>query len=220
MKTLDISDDQVFIVWDWCVGAYLQHGRKLSFPKHTDPRKTYQWRYAKALAAKLEEWDLDEETSRRFISVAVKHAKECGKLNKGLAALHQGNMLQICLDDLKKCEDNNNQSNSSLEHIKRWFDSQVGDKDPVKLLLKRRDPDAFCNLVIWYQASKLSPLFLSLSRSCGKAMAKLAKQDQHERGLLPKSTELYRIRSQFLEDLNNKKQAHNILQDDWRELCL
>lgn len=219
MKILDTSEERIFEVWDLCVTAYLQHGRKLSFPKHTDPRKTYQWRYVKALASKIDEWDFDEETTISFLNIAVRHTKECGMLNKGLSALHQGNMLQICYDELQKSEDNNNQSITSLKLIKKWFDNTIGDKDPVKFLLKRKDRDAFCNLVLWYQASKISPLYLSLSRSCGRAMARLAKIDQDERSFLPKSTKLYLTRTKFIADSSNKQQAIKLFKDDWRELC-
>lgn len=220
MKTLNTSEERIWEIWDLCVSAYLQYGRKLSFPKHTDPHKTYQWRYIKALVAKIDEWEFDEETTKSFLNIAVRHTKERGLLNKGLAAFHQSNMLQICYDELQKSEDNNNQSISSLKLIRRWMDNTIGDQKPVPLMLKRRDPDAFCNIVLWYQASKLSPLYLSLSRSCGKAIAKLAKIDPHERLMLPKSTELYRIRTRFLADQTNKQQAQQILENDWRKLCL
>lgn len=219
MKILDISDERVFTVWNQCVEVYLQHGRKLSFPQHTDPRKTYQWRYARALAIKFEEWEFDEDTAMSFIRIAVTYAKNNNRLNKGLAALHQGNLLQLCYDELKKSEDNNNNSISSIEIIKQWIDRQIGDKDPVLMFLKRKNPDAFCNIFMWVQATKISPLYLSLSKSCGKALARLAKQHPHERNMLPKSTELFRIRSRFLDDLENKKRSKIILERDWRDLC-
>ncbi len=219
MQTLEISDERIQDVWDLCVTAYLQHGRKLTFPQFTDPKKTYQWRYVKALATKLDEWDFDDETSKSFINIAVRHTKECGLLNKGLAALHQGNMLQICYDELKKSVDNNNQSIESLKQIKQWIDRTVGDRDHTQYMLKRKDRDALCNLVMWYHASKVSPLYLSLSRSCGKAMSGLSKTDQAQRSMLPKSTDLYKIRLRFIEDRTNKRLARELFKNDWRELC-
>lgn len=220
MKTLDISEERVLEVWDLCSAGYIQHGRKLNFPANTTPSKTYQWRYAKALANKFDEWNFDTATAQRFVDIAIRHAKQCKTLHKGLAALHQGNLLQICYDVLLAEEENNNQSLSSLGHIKRWWDSQLAGKQPLKTLLHRQTSGAYCNLVIWYQSSKLSPLYLALSKTCGIAMARLSEQDQSERALLPKATELYRLRTEFLTDLGTKKQAQTIFGNDWRELCL
>lgn len=220
MKTLEISDERVLTVWDWCSEAYIRHGRKLSFPANTVPSKTYQWRYAKSLVAKFDAWRFDEDTAKRFIDVAVKHAKHRGTLHKGLAALHQNNLLQVCYDVLQVEEDNNSQSVASLERIKRWWDNQLENKNPITTLLHRSRVGASCNLVIWYQSSKLSPLYLSLSKACGVALAKLNELDKNERLCLPTSITLYRLRTDFLADLGNKKLAQAIFGSDWRELCL
>jgi len=214
MKTLDITDDNIMTVWNWCLSAYLHHGRKLRFPKGTDPQKTYQWRYAKSLTKKFIEWEFSDETAQKFISIAVDHADSQNKLNKGLAALHQDNLLKICYDtlmnDKKKCK----QSFSSLEQIKIWFDNEIGNKDPVKMLLKRKDPDMFCNLTLWYQSFQLSPLFLSLSRACGQASVSLSKVDECERSILPDPSKLYLIRTKFLNDQTNIKLANKLLGED------
>lgn len=220
MKTLDISDDKIYEIWNLCVEVYLQYGRKLSFPDKTDPRKTYQWRYARALAIKFNEWEFDQETAKSFVQIAVSYAKAGNRLNKGLAALHQGNLLQICYDRLQKEHNNTEQTASSLKTIKSWVDDKVKEGDAVTIFLKRKTPDSFCNLVIWVQASKISPLYLSLSRSCSKALAKLSKQDPFQRGLLPPATTLYKLRSQFLDNSENREMSKAILKNDWRDLCL
>lgn len=215
MKILTISDDKVFNTWELCVETYLQYGRKLSFPKSSDPRKTYQWRFAKALAIKFEEWQFNEEDAKNFVKIAVAHAKEGNRLNKGLAALHQGNLIQICYDKLKKDADNSNMSIDSLIKIKKWLDAKIGFADPVTVFLHRKTPDVFCNLVVWVQASCVSTLYLALSKSCGKALAKIASHDEYERKLLPTSIELYKIRHEFLNDFN-LKQVKTLLQKDFR----
>jgi|3_EtaG_2_1085321.scaffolds.fasta_scaffold00213_11 hypothetical protein len=219
MKTCHVEADKIWKVWHWCSDSYLRHGIKLAFPKHTDPVKTYQWRYCRSLAEKFEEWDFDDEMSVRFIDTAVKHAKKIGVLRKGLAVLHQGNMLDVVLDLLKHESASYIQSIESLVFVKKWLDTQIGDKDPVEAMLDRERPGAFCNIVIWHQASRLPAIYISLSKSCCKALAKLKKQELEERGLLPKMTDLYRLRSDFIQDINNLKQARNILGDDWRKLC-
>lgn len=219
MKTCHVDADKILKVWDWCSDTYLRHGIKLSFPKHTEPSKTYQWRYCRSLAEKFEEWGFDDETSRRFIDTAVKHAKNIGVLRKGLSVLHQSNMLDVVYGLLQNEADHDDQSIESLIHIKKWFDLQINGRDPVQALLERQIEGGFCNIVTWYQASRLSPLFMSLSKSCCKALNRLKKQDEDERSLMPQVTDLYRLRSDFTHDVNCLKKARGIFGEDWRELC-
>jgi hypothetical protein len=47
----------------------------------------------------------------------------------------------------------------------------------------------------------------------------LKKQGLDERGLLPKVTDLYRLRSGFIENADSLRRARGILGKDWRELC-
>lgn len=206
-------------VWEWCSQAYLQHGFRLTFPAKTDPTKTYQWRYARAIALKFAEWDFDEATSCQFISIAIRHCHEAGVLRKGLAALHQSNLLQVCYDKLQKQANTNQQCAHSIEHIHKWLMNK-SDGDLLQSLLYRRDPDEFCNLVKWVQASRVSRLYLALSKTCGIALARLARTHPDEREILPKTTKLYMLRVEFTEDASNVNRVKRILGPDWRELCL
>ena len=117
MEALDLSEEQIMTVWHWCFETYIRHNVKLQFPAHTDRTKTYQWRYVRAIALKFAEWDFDESTSRQFINIAVDHAKEVGVFRKGLAALHQSNLLEICYAKLQSQSDTSNQSLDSLRHM-------------------------------------------------------------------------------------------------------
>lgn len=217
METCHVNVDQIWKVWHLCSDSYLRYGIRLSFPKHTDPTKTYQWRYCRSLAEKFEGWNFDDVTSGRFIDLAVKHAKTIGVLRKGLAVMHQGNMVELVYKQLQEEATQDDQSIDSLKHTKIWFDAQIGDNDPIAVLLDRQHADSFCNIVIWNQANKLPPLYISLSKSCCKALARL--KDEDERNLLPSVIDLYRLRSGFTEDTNCLKHARSIFGRDWRELC-
>jgi hypothetical protein len=219
MNKLEISDDHIMTVWEWCSEAYLQHGFKLTFPAKTDPTKTYQWRYARSITLKFAEWEFDEETAKQFITIAIGHCKDAGVLRKGLAALHQTNLLQICYDRLQKQVDSNKRCADSIEHIHAWLMAR-SNGDLLETLLSRQAPDEFCNLVKWVQASRISRLYLALSRTCGKALARLSRTHPEEREILPKTTTLYMLRSEFIEDAGNAINAKRILGKDWRELCL
>lgn len=216
MATIDTDEDRIEQVWNLCCEVYAKHGRILSFPAGTNPHKTYQWRYLKKLTQKIEEWDFDNETSKILLDIAVGYIKEKGLLHKGLAALLQSNMLEVCHDRLKKQQNNNSQSIRSLEHVHHWLRSLTKGEDLYPILMNRKDRYSLRNITIWYQSSKLSRLYLALSKSCCKALVSLATINPHERSLLPKSLELYSIRQRFIKDSTNESLGKKILQDDWR----
>lgn len=221
MERSQLDSDRIEMIWSWCSDAYLQHGRRLSFPKGTDPTKTYQWRYVTAIAKKFAEWDFDEQTARRFLDIAVRHSKQTGTMQKGLAVFFQGNILDICYEKLQAESNSNSQTLDTLRHIRAWLQRKVGTRSLLDTLLDRDDPDGFCNLSVWVHASRISPLFLALSKSCAQALARLNLDYAEERGLLPKQTTLYILRDEFLRgDVENLTQAREIFANDWREPCL
>lgn len=214
-----MNESRILDVWSWCSEAYLRQGRKLSLPAGTNPAKTYQWRYATAIARKFEEWNLTDDAAKKFIDIAVRTAKEQGVLNKGLAVLHQSNMMTTCYSKLSAESASNAQSVNSLLYVKQWLLKKAGDRDLLEVLLERKDFDGFCNLTMWFQASRISPLYLALSRICSKALARLNRDAPEERGLLPQVTRLYLMREEFLQDQGNLRKARDIFELDWRDTC-
>ena len=212
-----VNEDTIQTVWDWCSDAYLRNGKRLSFPSNTDRKKTYQWRYARAIACKFAQWKFDNPTARKFIDIAVGHAKSIGVLHKGLAVLHQSNMMDVCYKKLQQQSEKNGQDLIVLTNMKKWFDRTIG--GDVKVLLHRSAPGAFTNLTMWYKARRLSPLFLALSKSCTYALAKLHEQDPVERKMLPSLSKLFMLRSQVVDDISNLKRIRRIFSTDWREMC-
>lgn len=220
MKRSQVDDTRVLNVWSWCSDAYLRHGRKLSLPAGTDPAKTYQWRYITAIARKFEEWELTDDAAQKFIDIAVRIAKEKGLLNKGLSVLHQANMLSLCYDRLLVESDTNAQNLDSLRHVRGWLLNKCDGRDLLETLLQRANYDGHCNLTLWYKATRISTLYLALSRACNRALARLNRDTPDERSYLPQATELWLIRDSFLKDDGNVSQARIIFAEDWRETCL
>jgi hypothetical protein len=215
MNTLELTDDQIMTVWDWCSDAYLQHGIRLKLPANTDHTKTYQWRYTRAIANKFAEWDFDEAASKQFIQIAIRHCKNAGVLRKGLASLHQHNLLKICYDQMTRKANSNVQSIDTIAYINSWLRKKAKG-DLFKQLLHREDKDEYCNLVKWYNASKITKLYLAISKTCGKALIGLQKVNPEERSLLPQDTTLYMLRTEFAEDDDNLRAVKQILGNDWR----
>lgn len=219
METCCVNDDRIWAVWNWCSDAYLRNGQRLSFPANTDPTRTYQWRYVKSITERFVEWEFDDDTCRKFIDIAVNYANQRGVLRKGLTVLHQSNMLDICYKMLQEEKDTTRQSQDSLETVHKWYRMQIGNRKPIEVLLQRPNIGAMCNLTQWYRARKLTDKYLAVSKSCSRALGRLAKVDPDERLMLPKATKLYSLRSDIIKDLDTLKLARRILGKDWRNLC-
>ena len=123
-------------------------------------------------------------------------------------------MLNICYDILTSEKNANDSILSTLEPIKKWYDSQVG-SDPLRTLLQRNGYDTMSNIVTWYQAKRLTDHFIALSKTCIKAVMRL-QNDQVEARLLPTPVSLYLLRSEFLSDLGNVSASQAIFGNDWR----
>lgn len=216
------TTDRIYTIWQWCRDAYLQHGnRRLSLPPETDPTKTYQWRYLESLNKRFTEWGLSDKLCKEFIKTAVCYAKERKLLNKGLTIFLQNNILGECYERLRKYADCVTDIVSILRKTKLWIDNQVkeSNNDLVALLLKRKRIGSYTNIVCWYQSGHISDTYLSLSRSCGVALAQLETIDKTERKLLPSSYELFTQRTSILKETKTKLDIKYILQDDWRKPC-
>ena len=220
MEIRCVDADRIWTVWNWCSDAYLRNGQRLKFPANTNPSNTYQWRYVKAIAIRFAEWQFDDDTCRKFISIAAKYAKDKGVLRKGLSVLHQSNMLDVCYEMLQRESDTDRQSTDSLEFTHKWLMRQFGEADPVKVLLLRPRTGALCNLTQWYKANRISDLYLAMSNSCCRALADLGRMNPEERNLLPKLTKLYSLRCGIARDTTVLKKVRKILDKEWRKLCL
>lgn len=198
-------------LWDWCVEAYLRNGIKLQFPKNTDYRKTYQWRYITSLASKIREWNLDEAAARQFVDIAVNYAKKVGVLHKGLSVFHQSNMLQVCYDKLTELNETSQTAVQMLEGTHKWLLSQ-SDGSLAEALLHRARPTSFCNMTIWYQASKITKLYIAVSKTCSRVLSNITSDI--ERGQLPSQVDLYNIRTSFAANIDNIRQTRRILGED------
>lgn len=208
---LVIDKNEIWQLWEACTQIYLRHGYNLKFPSNTDPLKTYQWRYISLIYAKFLEWNFDFETSKKFIEIGVKYAKEKGLLKKGLSVLHQNNMLEVCKRELDKELSKNN---SLIDRLK-------SEHNTFKYLASKGKPLDFTNnvrnIVNWYMSNKITSIYLTLSRTCYFAIRDLNKIDNDSRLLLPSDERLYLTKLEFCKDQHRVCEGSKILGDDWRK---
>lgn len=205
MRTTCEYDEQVKVIWELCVAAYIRHGRRLQFPSNTDVTKTYQWRYASAITKKFNDLKFDNSTAEYVIDLAVAHAKQTGTMRKGLASILQNNLIDICCEKLKNESTSYKQAVDSIISIHLWLKKKVNGQDPLTVLRHRNSRDEFCNLTMWSQASYVTPIYLALSKTCSAVLDELTRYHPYERQLLPKQTSLYILKTDFLKDKNNLK---------------
>lgn len=191
-------------VWQYCFESYLRQGIKLKLPNAKDHTKTYQWRFIKSITKKFKEWDFDPDTCQRFIDIAINHAKELGVINKGLAVLHQQNMMTICYKKLKTEADNSIHMIKRLESTIEFLDS-LNLTDVRVYLLKRPTKQAFTNLTSLFFAKKMSLEFLSINKSAISILNSLEITHPHERDMLPTDAAMYLCRRRIFELYNSSE---------------
>jgi len=206
--------------WKWCQEAFAAQGVKLTFPKNTDPKKTYQWRYVTRLANKIDEWELDKPTARAFIHFAVGYMKEKKLLHKGLSVFFQGNMMDVCFDRMQKYASGSSNRLTQIITSHKFVSDRCNGKSAVTLLLNRESFGKLRNIVRWYKSGDIAEAYLSISIVCTEALSKLAIVAPHERILLPTESELYCLAINLTKDGDFRSKAKSILDNDWRmTLC-
>lgn len=189
------NDVELDELWQSCVDAFAQYNIVLKLPKHTDRHKTYQWRYLKKMNENFKKWRLSADEVRQFLAIAVQYARYNRIAFKGLSLFHQNNILQMCYDRLKEKKDKRQRIVKNLKSMKLWFDQQIDGKDPLAVCLHKTSKNAMCNLAKWYQASKINPLFMALTKPCMMVLDMVGDTDK---SLLPSKAELVLARTDFL----------------------
>jgi len=191
-KQCDITDAKVFTVYSLFQQAMQRAGRKIQFPRCADKTKTYQFRWTNNFTQKCyQEYDLDDTVVGYLISDIVDYAKKRRLLNKGTQLLCMNNIVDICVKSVESLASDEASLIEELRSCREFLYDQVTDKNIlVRTLVEPVSQGGCSNIVYWYNLSRLSEVYLALSKTCIKAMAKLPPEDRTE---LPSKFELLRI---------------------------
>lgn len=171
-----------------------KYKRHVSFPKGTDPRKTYSWRYLEKFIDRVDSLELGDLSLETIISALVKDAAEQRTLQRGIALLDNKNILQICQTKLESEVQGENAEIRAITESHAFVLSSVGERNQLsvhKALTDRANRFAYANITRWFEANQISAGYIAVSRSCKKALGTLPK---HELGLFPAATKLLRQR--------------------------
>ena len=104
VNVIDLTDDPAWPTWTLCKSVLKSHNYLLRFPKNTDPRKTYQWRYVTKLSERFEEWEFDRPTAKVFLEIAITKLGYANIRKNGLACLFRNGLLDIVHKELESRE--------------------------------------------------------------------------------------------------------------------
>jgi len=200
------NEVRIWRIFKYCRDSFQRAGIRIEFPKDTDPRKTYKWRYLEGFSNKIDEWAISDEAACRIIDSIVEYATQRKQLSRGLSLLVSEQALEIGLKSIDRSEAS---LAAIVDRLKRDYKLVMG-ADPMG----KEYPRAMPNIVKWYMRGILSKTYLTFSKKCHEAMTRL---DGIERDMLPSGKELILARMAALKNIKAKNMMKIAMADDWRE---
>lgn len=209
---MNINHDNTMVIYEWFQKSMRKVGRKISFPKNTDPRKTYQYRAMRDFLRKIHEWDLDESSAKAIIDSAVRYGKKHQLLDKGAMILNMSGVIDICIDDLESKESDMNVTIAAIRRCKEYLDNEG--LNSYNALIAPRTLGGYSNLYYLIKSGKISPVYMALSRKVYRALSSIDRSD------CPSNYILLRLRAKLLFDPEARKKLESILGDDLNTIGL
>jgi hypothetical protein len=211
VENATITDDPAWPTWVLCRSVLRSLNYSLRFPKNTDPRKTYQWRYVTTLASRFDEWGFDKPTAKVFLEIAAKKLGAANIRRNGLNCFFSNGLMEAVHKELEALECD---QADDLEGIKRSHAFVTAKKDSKQSLLGRNESGY--NLITWFMADRITASYLALSRSCSSALDAVRELDPLQADKLPTKAALFAKRRKALTDNEFVLAAKQIIGDDWK----
>lgn len=199
------------LIYKWFQRAMSNAGRKISLPVNTPPEKTYQYRAVSKFAKQVDEWGLTEPVACALVNAVVRYGEKHDLLNKGASLLNMKSVLRICHDLLREEITRNEVIIESLRHSKNFLQKSIAGGEATERLVSKERRGGFTNFTRWYRSGDLSSSFVSLSKSCRRALNLLPFD---ERGEFPADNVLLKSRIRLLSDNELRSNIIEIMGDD------
>jgi hypothetical protein len=200
-------DERIIALFKYAQSAFRRIGINVAFPQHTDPRKTYKWRYMAKFIEKLDEFHINDQIAYRLIDAVALYASKHKQQHKGLSLLASDQILKVCCDSLAESDNHEAKIIMRLQSDKQL----VCNANP----LSRQASSSLPNIVKWYMQGLLSCTYMALSERCHSAMTSLNKV---ERSMLPSGLDLIKARAEILKDARLKYKVKVVFGNDWRSV--
>lgn len=211
-----VPDAMVFSVFGWFQDAMSRVGRRVSWPKCKDLKKTYSFRAIQSFIIKCrEEFELDDRAMKLLVYDIAEYAKTNKLLDKGTQLLSMKIVVDICYHSLKSLIEHESLIVLELRHCHQFILDQLPDKNNlVRQMVEPMSEGGYSKLYYWYDVGHITPLYLALSRKCLKAIDQLS---EHERSSMPSKHALFQLALQTVSaDMVDKYKS--IFGDDLREV--
>lgn len=193
-----------------------RYKKLVAFPKNTDPKKTYAWRYLVQFIDRVDSLELGEKDLDLIIPAVVCQAHKSGLLHRGIAILDQKDLLSSCQT---KLEYEAKGERTAIESIKRsksfvWRYAREKGLSVCDALAYRASRQAYANITSWYETNQISASYLAVSGCCKRAFGTLSLS---ELKLFPTAKNLLKIRLSLTGREDLLVQLRTILADDLYE---
>jgi hypothetical protein len=154
-----------------------RYGKSVSFPKNTDPTKTYSWCYFTKFLERYDELELDDDVMPSVMSAIVDYSRKNNLLRCGCSILVKIDLVKICEEKFKKEVEFENKVLEGIRQSHDFLYKQLcleGTKNPhltlKDLLVRRISRNAYANITRWYEMRRITMPYIAVSRSCRKAL--------------------------------------------------
>lgn len=175
-------------------------GRKFSFPYSTDITETYAYRYFESFKKNCEKYGLNINECKDVIRSIIKYADHKKILNNGVALISRKDIIKICYNDIIRDKKALNNTIKSIKECNNNLNIVCSIEDRYKYLIKKIHRHAVPNLVSMINLEKLNNSFMSISKSCMKAIKLLQCEYKND---LPSVCDLFKIRNRLINKIDN-----------------
>lgn len=210
-----VLDAKVMKVYDLFKRAMYKSGRMISFPEHTDPKKTYGWRYLSKFVSRLDDLELDDAVIPQIVNALVEQARKDRLLSRGIAILDRKDLLEVCIARLERekreCNDVVRAVIRSHQFLLNALNEGTEKQSMFDILSARKNKQSYANVTRWHQSGQLSIHYVAVSRVCRKSLGTL---DDSELKLFPPAKQLLKTRLMHLSDGILVQKLKEILKED------
>lgn len=198
---LAIDDSFIFDTFKYCQEVFSKHGINLQFPKNTDPKTTYKWRFLAKFCNKVGDLGFSMPAVKAMVEAAVESNKKVLK-QKGLSILLDSKVVNLGMKKLNSAEDNTKSIIDSIKKSKKFVDLN-------KNAVVRKDVS---NYIIWYIQNNISLYYFVVSRSCINSLQTVSSRFKQ---FTPTKLQLFETRKLIMDNSSLKYTIKNIMGEDW-----
>lgn len=201
--SLFVDEATVIAMYEWFIKSVASVGSRVSKPRCSDVRKTYQFRSVNKFVSDMNDAGIDTDQMQILIKEMVKYAKDKKILRRGISILNMPGVLKACLDRIKLKIESSDLLFNEIESASKLING--------KPLHAPQELGGYSRLTCMINKQQIPIELVAISKLCMEAMQKM---DRDERQMHLPDTELLRIRVRLLINKCNHDKFKKILGND------